>query len=832
MKKNSHSRTILLLLLISFIVSLFGGCGKTEMRYEGPGYGVGAYQSIDELAALKNDIIFEQQSSYDRDGGNADGFGLVLPDGSNDSGEPTGEESAIRRVLLDVQSPGVVYRMWFTNFGEVPNLRIYVDGDKVVDMDVAELTSGKHYPFVAPFVQDKTQSSGGMVCYLPIVFSKSIKIIGSGNFYYNIDYHLYPADAELEPFKMDMDISKAGKILEEVSADPKYKSDNKYLKDSFSLAPQSKKEIMLSGKRSISSIEMKISDIEAVCSDRTEYEDGGIKMSAGSSVSFVMKAKDAKFLTGRFALLSETQRAKVYVNGNKVSDLSVRKRRADGFEWKDNIYFENFNIELPAASTSGRDEITVQFVAESDIYLYRFWTKNGDLIIDDYDLGDSNADKAHNLTKKGSVASSVQTAEYDPNSLLSDAEKESIFKDEDFLNNIYIKIYFDKKEKPNVEAPISSFFGFGNFGPYKTLTLMTGLKEDGTMYCYYPMPFISDCRIEIENRNLSAADSVEITVGHKPFEGNMDDYGYFSTQYSEYISGTDSMLRPKEYFNILTTEGAGHLVGVTLSMTGDYFGDTSRYYLEGDEVGYIDGKMSHTLHGTGTEDFFNGGWYFNNGTQVNALYGNPVHNYRDGMDRTVMVRSLVADYITFRDGIELVMEHGGANNRTDSNVYVLSYYYHNDRAQMKETDSFSVVDSNEANTHNYVMSSGETLPFTGTLEALYSKRSYSTDFNYVKDYSQFEITIDSSNKGVILRRFMDASLLEQAALVYVDGQEVGIWNERQRAALGFVRWEDYFIPAKYTQGKNKITIKLKNLMNEDGNSVAWSENEYTVFSLC
>lgn len=112
MKKNSHSRTILLLLLISFIVSLFGGCGKTEMRYEGPGYGVGAYQSIDELAALKNDIIFEQQSSYDRDGGNADGFGLVLPDGSNDSGEPTGEESAIRRVLLDVQSPGVVYRMW------------------------------------------------------------------------------------------------------------------------------------------------------------------------------------------------------------------------------------------------------------------------------------------------------------------------------------------------------------------------------------------------------------------------------------------------------------------------------------------------------------------------------------------------------------------------------------------------------------------------------------------------------------------------------------------------------------------------------------------------
>lgn len=67
--------------------------------------------------------------------------------------------------------------------------------------------------------------------------------------------------------------------------------------------------------------------------------------------------------------------------------------------------------------------------------------------------------------------------------------------------------------------------------------------------------------------------------------------------------------------------------------------------------------------------------------------------------------------------------------------------------------------------------------------------------------------------------------------MYVDGEYVGIWNERQRAALGYVRWEDYLIPAKYTAGKSKITVKLVNATAGADETIDWTENEYTVFSL-
>lgn len=830
MKKRGANGIVPMLVLV-LCLSVFVGCGKTdtEERYDGVSYGLGAYNSLDDLSALKNDILFEQQSSYDRDGGNVDAFGLVLPDGANNSGEPSGEESAIRRVLLDVQSPGVVYRMWFTNFGEVPNLRIYVDGTKVVDMSVADLTSGKQYPFVAPFVQDKTQSSGGMVCYLPIVFSESIKIIGSGSFYYNIDYHVYPSDAELQPFRMDMDVSKAAKILENVSQDPKYKGDNTYKKQEFTVKAGETQSVAVKGKRRISSLEMKIPAIKTVVSDRTIYSDDGVRMSAGSSIAFTMRVADAAALTGRFVLLKESQRAGVTVDGVKTDGFTIRSRRQDGFEWKDDTYFEDYHIVLPDSLTTGKERVTVRITAETDMYIYGLWTKGRNNTVDTFDIGKDADDTAHGLQKTGTVTSAVLTAEYDPNSLLSDAQKQAIFADEDVLNRLYIKIYFDGKSEPDVNAPVSAFFGFGNFGAYQTLSLMTGLRADGTMYCYYPMPFGSECRIELENKGSAAVRDLQLNIGHAPFSGDMREHGYFATQYNEYVNGTETMLRPGEYFNVLKTGGAGHLVGVTLSMTGNYFGETSRYYLEGDEVGYIDGNMSHSLHGTGTEDFFNGGWYFNNGTQVNALYGNPVHNYRNGLDRTVMVRSLAADCIPFRDGIEFVFEHGGSNNRTDSNVYVLAYYYHSDQARLKKTDSFSVVKEKEATAHGYTMSAGDKFPYTGTLEALYKQKSYPTEFHHVTGASQFRVAVDATNRGVILRRFMNADILEQVCTVYVDGEKVGIWNERQRAALGFVRFEDFLLPAKYTAGKTEITVRLENT-SEASQKVAWTEGGYT--ALC
>ncbi|MEK6542986.1 MAG: DUF2961 domain-containing protein [Elusimicrobiota bacterium] len=85
----------------------------------------------------------------------------------------------------------------------------------------------------------------------------------------------------------------------------------------------------------------------------------------------------------------------------------------------------------------------------------------------------------------------------------------------------------------------------------------------------------------------------------------------------------------------------------------------SRLYLEGDEMIRIDGMEYPYQFGTGTEDYYNGGWYFS-GTHSNPLTGMPrffVNQPWDGWKRAFydisMYRHHVLDPVVGRAGMRL-----------------------------------------------------------------------------------------------------------------------------------------------------------------------------------
>src|SRR6202012_6160516 len=74
--------------------------------------------------------------------------------------------------------------------------------------------------------------------------------------------------------------------------------------------------------------------------------------------------------------------------------------------------------------------------------------------------------------------------------------------------------------------------------------------------------------------------------------------------------------------------GHGKFVGVSHTVRGSRikteFSDDAAYFLEGAERVYTDGSPSPRWYGTGTEDFYEGGWSFNNGTDLSdPLTGQP-----------------------------------------------------------------------------------------------------------------------------------------------------------------------------------------------------------------
>jgi hypothetical protein len=107
-------------------------------------------------------------------------------------------------VLLDVEGPGVITRIWSASPGGV--LRVYVDGaaQPVIEANLRELLSGAVQPFGAPFA---FVAAYGHNLYFPIPFSSGCRVTLTGSVehvvYYHLTYRRYPSGTEVEPYGED-----------------------------------------------------------------------------------------------------------------------------------------------------------------------------------------------------------------------------------------------------------------------------------------------------------------------------------------------------------------------------------------------------------------------------------------------------------------------------------------------------------------------------------------------------------------------------------------------------------------------------------------------------
>src|SRR2546425_11791597 len=105
---------------------------------------------------------------------------------------------------------------------------------------------------------------------------------------------------------------------------------------------------------------------------------------------------------------------------------------------------------------------------------------------------------------------------------------------------------------------------------------------------------------------------------------------------------------------ILAARGRGALVGVSLNAQS-YAKNLA--FLEGDEIYTVDGERRG--QGTGTEDYFNSGWYFDEGTYAGPYTGLIVKD--DTLGRVAAYRWHLPDPVPFRDSLRVTIEHGTEN---------------------------------------------------------------------------------------------------------------------------------------------------------------------------
>jgi hypothetical protein len=147
--------------------------------------GVEELYRLDLLPKLRLAVRIGCLSSYDRTGGNDDGF--------------SGAYSFIRKepgglVIADLTGPGIIYRISIPSPSD-DIIEFYFDGESAprIRMQVRELFDGKHTPFLPPIVGN---SVGGHYSYVPIGFQRACKILVKAEkfHFYQINYALYPHD--------------------------------------------------------------------------------------------------------------------------------------------------------------------------------------------------------------------------------------------------------------------------------------------------------------------------------------------------------------------------------------------------------------------------------------------------------------------------------------------------------------------------------------------------------------------------------------------------------------------------------------------------------------
>jgi len=249
------------------------------------------------------------------------------------------------------------------------------------------------------------------------------------------------------------------------------------------------------------------------------------------------------------------------------------------------------------------------------------------------------------------------------------------------LRSTVIEIVFDGER--TIWSPIGDFFGTG-YQIRSSQTWYTQVEDDGTMSCYWIMPFKKSAQVFIINYGKQDIEIIENKVWTDTYRWTNQSMHFgaiwhelhaVETGGSSYVNGDDKHID----VNYVTLKGEGVYMGSGLTI----FNTADSWWGEGDEKIWVDGESFPSFIGTGTEDYFGYAWcrpekfsHF----QISQPDGSG--NFHTGM--SVNLRFHILDGIPFNNSIQFDLElwHW---TKTIINYAPMSYWY------MKPGGTYNIV---------------------------------------------------------------------------------------------------------------------------------------------
>ncbi|WP_106832021.1 DUF2961 domain-containing protein [Parabacteroides pacaensis] len=469
------------------------------------------------------------------------------------------------------------------------------------------------------------------------------------------------------------------------------------------------------------------------------------------------------------------------------------------------------------------------------------------------------------------------------------------------LERIRLQITWDGRSEPSVDAPLCLFFGAGTFynreqKEYLVKAFPVNIRFDYArkkveLACYYPMPFFRSAKFELAG--ITPSDTkIEYELRYEPYTLAPNQSSYFHATYKDFPvpeAGKDLVL-----LDTKGIEGAagwsGNFVGTTFIFTHNGVLGT----LEGDPRFFFDDSRTPQAQGTGSEEWGGGGDYWGGRNMTLPFAGHPcgIPDRKKATDEKDLIHSayrfLLADLMPFGNRAVICLEHG-AENLSYEHYETVTYWYGLPAPSLVLTDELNIGDEADERKHAY------TSPQASRVETILSRYELGidrfptriwggVDTTKVKGFqagkeiypahlekgrhtqgsSEFTVKLRPDNYGVLLRRTLDYSFPNQKAEIYVADDRGGEWNYagiwylagsntciysdprgeldkrfyRVQTSNRRFRDDEFLLPARLTQGKERIKVRVKFVPVERElypgmpfpKENAWSELRYKVYS--
>jgi hypothetical protein len=445
-----------------------------------------------------------------------------------------------------------------------------------------------------------------------------------------------------------------------------------------------------------------------------------------------------------------------------------------------------------------------------------------------------------------------------------------------------IRITWDDRPSPSIDAPVALFFGAGSlFNRASREFLVKAFpvsvrfaSGQVTLATYFPMPFARHAHVELVGGDGAVA-SVAWQARTQPYTGPANWVGYLHATYVD--QGTPQPGVDLTLLDTTTVEGGGDWCGSVVGTSFTFSDRADLYTLEGDPRMFFDDSQTPQVQGTGTEEWGGGGDYWIGGaTTTLPFYGHPVGAPSAGsaMNAEDLIESayrfLLSDLMPFGKNARVQLEHGGEDDSTE-HYRTLAYWYGLPGACLVQTDALHVGDANDEQAHGYAS------PTASAVDTLETRYEWGVDHvgtteiypatvdtgRHMTGTTEFTIAVRPQNYGVLLRRKLDYGYPDQAAEVFVADASrpgpftsAGSWYlagsnacvySNPKAETGAIatsvevsnrRWRDdeFLLPRQLTEGKSALRIRIvfqpKSQPLAPGAAPgpsAWSEFRYTAY---